>query len=323
MGNFKYNVELARREFEERGYIPLFDEYINSKSKLLAMTKEGYKFYMSIDNLKSGKNANPFSNKNEFYLENVQTLINNQGLDLTVIEKVFKDGKTYAKCKCNIHNIEFLTRAGDLRKGKGCKICGHKKGCDKQRLTLTEINNMLKEKTDTIEIISKEYINNAEPLECKCKICDFEFSRSWASLQKCYTCPNCIGSHGEKAIINYLEGNNIPYKYQYRFEDCKDKRTLPFDFYLPQYNLCIEYDGQLHYESARYIKDEEIMDMKLQKQQEHDNIKTNYCKDKNIKLLRIPYWEFDNIENILEDTLNKCSLLLFYNKFNMTIPSQA
>ena len=45
------------------------------------------------------------------------------------------------------------------------------------------------------------------------------------------------------------------------------------------------------------------MDYKLKKQQEHDKIKDNYCKDKNINLLRIPYWEFNNIENILKDTL--------------------
>ena len=304
MGNFKYNVELARREFEERGYIPLFDEYINSKSKLLAMTKEGYKFYMSLENLKSGKNANCFSNKNEFYLENIQQLIDNQNLDLIVIEKVFKDSKTYVKCRCNIHNNEFLTRAGDLRKGKGCKICGHKRGCDKQRLTLEEIKNILKEKTDTIEIISQEYINNTKDLRCRCKLCGSEFLRSWGNLQKFTMCPHCNGSYGEKEIINYFKKNDIPYEYQYRFEDCKDKRTLPFDFYLPQFNLCIEYDGQLHYESARYIKDEEIMDLKLQKQQEHDTMKTNYCMEKNIKLLRIPYWEFGNIEEILKNTLS-------------------
>ena len=90
MGNFKYNVESAKKEFINRGYIPLFNEYINSKTKLLAMTQEGYKFYMSLENLKSNKNANCFSNKNEFYLENIQQLINNQNLNLIALEKVIK-----------------------------------------------------------------------------------------------------------------------------------------------------------------------------------------------------------------------------------------
>lgn len=307
MGKFKYNLELAKEEFEKRGYIPLFSEYVSSKTKLLAKTKEGYKFLMSIDNLRNSKNANPFSYKNEFYLENVQTLINNKGLDLTALEKVFKDGRAQVKCKCNIHNNEFLTRVGDLKRGKGCKICGHIKTINTMRLTLEEVKAKLKEINDTIEIISEKYIDNTIKLQCKCKICGEEFNRSWGNLQQNNHCPHCVGSYGEKEIIKYFRNNNIPYEYQYRFEDCKDKRTLPFDFYLPQFNLAIEYDGQLHYESARYIKDEDIMNIKLQKQQEHDTIKTQYCKDNNIKLLRIPYWEFDNIEEILKNTILKCS----------------
>lgn len=309
MGKFKYDVELAKKEFVNRGYIPLFNEYINTKTKLLAMTQEGYKFYMSLENLKSGKNANCFSNKNEFYVENIQKLMDNKNLNLIALEKVVKldnNGKvtTYIKCKCPIHDYEFLTRAGDLRAGKGCKICGHEKTINKQRLTLEKVKLLLKEKNDNIEIISNEYIDNNTKLLCRCKKCNYEWYISWGNLQSLKTCPKCMGSHGEKEIINYFKKNNIPYKYQYRFDDCKDERTLPFDFYLPQYDLCIEYDGQLHYESARYIKDEDIMDYKLKKQQEHDKIKDNYCKDKNIKLLRIPYWEFNKIEKILKDTLS-------------------
>lgn len=308
MGNFKYNVELAKEEFIKRGYIPLFDKYINTKTKLLAMTQEGYKFYMSLENLKNNKNDNCFSNKNEFYLENIQQLINNQNLNLIALEKVVKldnnnKVKTFVKCKCSIHNNEFLTRAGDLRKGKGCKICGHVKGKNKQRLTLEDIKCKLKEKNDKIEIISNEYINNNTKLLCRCKTCGYEWYISWANLQSLSTCSQCMGSHGEKKIINYFKKNDIPYEYQYRFDDCKDERTLPFDFYLHQFNLCIEYDGQLHYETCRYSKNEEKMNLKLQKQQEHDKIKDNYCKNKNIKLLRIPYWEFNNIEQILKNTL--------------------
>lgn len=303
MGNFKYDVELAKKEFVNRGYIPLFNEYINTKTKLLAMTQEGYKFYMSLDNLKSGRNANCFSNNNPFYLENIQKLIDNKGLNLIAIEKVFKNSKTFVKCKCPIHDYEFLTRAGDLRDGKGCKICGHEKTINKQRLTLDEIKSMLKEYNNNIEIISNEYVNNNTKLTCKCKVCGHVWGVTWANLQRYKICPKCKGSYGEKKICNYLDNNQIDYEYQYTFKECKDTRVLPFDFYIPQYNLCIEYDGELHYESARYIKDEDIMDYKLKKQQEHDKIKDNYCKDKNINLLRIPYWEFNNIENILKDTL--------------------
>ena len=75
---------------------------------------------------------------------------------------------------------------------------------------------------------------------------------------------------------------------------------LPFDFYLPQYNCCIEYDGKQHYLYGGFGNDLlELMNIKYR-----DNIKTNYCQQNNIKLIRIPYWDFDNIEEILKQQLN-------------------
>lgn len=70
---------------------------------------------------------------------------------------------------------------------------------------------------------------------------------------------------------------------------------MPFDFYLPDYNTCIEYDGELHYKAVDYFGgDDALSNTKCR-----DEIKTQYCKENNIKLIRIPYWEFDNIEEIL------------------------
>ncbi|MCB2320474.1 hypothetical protein LGK98_06505 [Clostridium tagluense] len=65
---------------------------------------------------------------------------------------------------------------------------------------------------------------------------------------------------------------------------------------MPQYNTCIEYDGEMHYK-------ETTLGNKLKQQQLHDKIKNNYCKDNNINLIRIPYWEKNNIEQILKSAL--------------------
>ncbi len=54
-------------------------------------------------------------------------------------------------------------------------------------------------------------------------------------------------SHGEFYIKTILEENNIKFEPQYKFDNCKNKFKLPFDFYLPDYNMCIEYDGLQHY----------------------------------------------------------------------------
>ena len=115
----------------------------------------------------------------------------------------------------------------------------------------------------------------------------------------CDRCPKCSNSKsvGEEAVENYLIKNNISYIFQYRFPDCKDKRTLPFDFYLIDLNTCIEFDGQHHFEPI--YGEERFKTTKL-----HDNIKNQYCQDNNITLIRIPYWDGHNIDKILDKKIS-------------------
>lgn len=115
-------------------------------------------------------------------------------------------------------------------------------------------------------------------------------------------CPKCKSSKGELAVIKYLKENNVRYETQKRFNDCRDKLPLPFDFYLPEYNICIEYDGEQHTGGYRfYSKDVNIKKLELTKQ--HDKIKTDYCKQNDILLIRIPYTVKQNIESILAQFL--------------------
>lgn len=109
-------------------------------------------------------------------------------------------------------------------------------------------------------------------------------------------CPTCDESKGEKVIREYLENNNIEFIQEYRFDGCRYKNQLPFDFYIPNKNLIIEFDGIQHFEVRDYFGGEkEFEDTKIR-----DKIKNDYCKDNNINLLRIPYWELSNIEKILD-----------------------
>ena len=104
----------------------------------------------------------------------------------------------------------------------------------------------------------------------------------------------CIKSKGEQAVEKYLNEHNIIFETQKRFKDCVDKKPLPFDFYLPDYNLCIEFDREQHYQPKFG------MDGFLQTQK-HDKIKNEYCNMHNIDLLRIPYWEGSNSESIIKN----------------------
>ena len=107
-------------------------------------------------------------------------------------------------------------------------------------------------------------------------------------------CPICNKSNGEEEVERILNKYNIKYKYQQYFNDCRDKNPMPFDFYIKDYNTIIEFDGEQHFKIKFSMTENEFENIK-----KHDKIKTQYCKDNNIKLIRIPYWEFNNIENII------------------------
>lgn len=129
-------------------------------------------------------------------------------------------------------------------------------------------------------------------------------------------CPKCKESKGEKRIRIFFESNNIPYIKNKRFSDCKYKNPLPFDFYLEKLNLLIEFDGEQHTTGFRFYRKKNggsvIATTKKQKLkgleliEMRDSIKTEYCIEKNITLLRISYKDYENIEKIL----NKCVLNL-------------
>jgi hypothetical protein len=119
-----------------------------------------------------------------------------------------------------------------------------------------------------------------------------------------FRCPECQFSKGEKRISEWLLKNNIEYIAQKEFDGLLGLRNgkLSYDFFLPQYNLLIEYQGEQH---DYYIPNIHKTEQKFQRQQEHDLRKREYAKENNIKLLEIWYWDYGNIEEILELNLLK------------------
>lgn len=118
-------------------------------------------------------------------------------------------------------------------------------------------------------------------------------------------CPFCNKSKGENFIKSFLIKNNIKFQREKRFDDCYYKKKLPFDFYLKKENTIIEYDGEAHFMPVQFggIKMDKA-EKNFEEAKNRDVIKNLYCVTKNIKLIRIPYWEFENIEKILRKELN-------------------
>lgn len=113
----------------------------------------------------------------------------------------------------------------------------------------------------------------------------------------------CLTSYWNMYIQKFLENNKIEYKSEYIVYI--DDNYYRYDFYLPQYNLFIEYDGRQHYEPVRFYGDDEDAEYVFKRTQKHDKIKNRYCEENNINLLRIPYWETENIETIISNHLQR------------------
>ena len=114
----------------------------------------------------------------------------------------------------------------------------------------------------------------------------------------------CLNSYYNMYINQYLD--KIGVKHISEYSVCINEKRYRFDFYLPDYNLMIEYDGSQHFVVSRFHKDNKEKNLQdLKNIQEHDHIKNEYCKDNKINLLRIPYWDCENIETIIDDCLQR------------------
>lgn len=141
--------------------------------------------------------------------------------------------------------------------------------------------------------------------QCKCGRTFWRNFNLWKT-KKYHLCSLCSKNTSiyEIKVENFLINNNIEYIRQKRFKECKNKRSLPFDFYLSEYNICIEVDGEQHFDKNRIFAYNIDKEKDFELRNELDNIKTQYCKDNNIKLLRIPYWEFNKENTYQKSILN-------------------
>ena len=143
---------------------------------------------------------------------------------------------------------------------------------------------------------TKEKVNNRYKWRCRCD-CGNEILVTAHHLKDGNTMScGCQNSRGEKKIQSILSKINIKYIQQKTFEKCRNPKTnkiLFFDFYLPDYNTCIEYDGQQHFE---YTNIGWMTKEKFDRTKFCDEIKNNFCKNNDIRLIRIPYYDFDKID---------------------------
>lgn len=194
---------------------------------------------------------------------------------------------------CPIHG-EFEQTPKSHLNGGGCRKCGRQICGDETRLTTEEFIKKSKQAHGDKYGYSKSiYVNSRTKVTIICPE-HGEFEQNPKHHSSGVACPLCNESKGEREIRLFLEQNKIKYIPQYKFADCKNIKQLPFDFYLPDYNTCIEYNGSQH-----YILNEFFGEDSFKLIQKNDKIKMEYCQNNNIPLIIVKY-----DENVFE-RLNK------------------
>lgn len=307
----KYTEKEAEELLNREGYI-LKGKYVNMRDAVKMECPNHHIISMSMGNFEKGhrckycneedkhriaigfKDSNKKYNKGnkKYTLEEAKCILNEVNFEL--LDDEYNGIKSKVNIRCE-HGHEFNMRFDRARRGK-CPICSK----EKSFYSLDFIREYLKK--DDYILLSTKYEGIYSNIEIMCP--EGHAYTTTFNNYKNYNlrCPMCSGSLGERRVEKYLKNNNITYYYQYRYEDCKDKKALPFDFYLPDYNLIIEYDGEQHYDIKHSIDGEEGFWLNVY----HDAIKNSYCEDNNINLLRIPYWEYEDIEKLIKETL--CNL---------------
>lgn len=164
------------------------------------------------------------------------------------------------------------------------------------------INNL---PTDLCDKTLRQVEIRKDYLEFICGSCGNVFISKWNKIMNgnC-RCPICVNykSNLEHTVEQYLKENKIDYICQKCFDDCKNKRKLPFDFYLKDYNTVIEVQGQQHYyENRRFSQS-------LDERKRIDKIKKDYCIENNINYIEMPFWYINNknkkYKEIINDIIN-------------------
>lgn len=195
-------------------------------------------------------------------------------------------------------------------KGSGCKDCGFISGINKRKHNLEIfIQKAKKVHQDKYCYDKTIYLSDSEKLTITCKEHgDFlQVASSHLQGRGCPVCryvyqkprnPKQCVSKGENRILEILDELNLYYEYQYRISGF----SFVYDFYLPKYNLIIEYDGKQHFSEHSWGGKDSLLFI-----QQRDNDKTNLANERGYEFIRISYLNFNTISKILRKKLSQIS----------------
>ena len=284
--------------------------YINNSTKVKIVCPLHGEFEQTPNNHLNGKSCYEcgiikISKKNKLAQEEFIDMANKiHNFKFDYSNTNYLNSKTKIEIICPFHG-SFIQSPSDHLSKCGCPKCGFKSMVELRRKK-DEIHFELKAKRihgNTYDYSNVEYKSATKKIKIICKKHGEFLQTPNIHLDGC-GCPKCNESSGERKIRIFLENKQISFVQQKTFDECINTKTfkkLKFDFYLPEFNLCIEFDGRQHNQSVDKFGGEKELLNNIFK----DNIKNKYCDGSKNKpsLIRISYTQFNEIESILKKYL--------------------
>jgi len=248
--------------------------------------------------LKGGRCPNCYGNKakqktTEQFKKEVYELV---GDDYTILGE-YINRSTKIGIRHNSCGREYEVEPGNFLFRSRCIVCYH----NTLRLTAQEAASKVRSALGDGYRIVSEYVSLQHKTSLKHLDCGNVFKvRLTDVIQKKSSCPHCSQSSGEAYVASYLKAKGIPYEYHKKFDDLRDKAQLSYDFYLPDYNMFIEYQGTQHFFAKTFGGiSKEKAEQNLILQQYHDKLKKEYA-EANGYLLLTPTYKLDTYEMVIE-----------------------
>lgn len=310
----KYTIEEVKNIISSKGFELVSDKYNGNKSNIIIMDSDGYYYSVTFGNFKNSnyKKFDKVGISNPYTIKNINLWVILNTKPFILLSSIFEGDKKKLLWQCLKEGCGeiFEISWNSIINNRGCGYCdGKQVGSSNCLATLSP--ELASEWHPTLN-------SNLTPYQitrCSTKNvwwqCPQHLEHIWEVSVANRTskggtgCPICKNSKGEARINSYLNNVNINSFPEYSFPECKYKISLPFDSYLPTLNVCIEYQGEHHYLPVDFgNKGLEYAEQQFKERLIKDQIKRDYCKANNIRLIEIPYWDFDNIEEILDCELN-------------------
>lgn len=220
---------------------------------------------------------------------------------------------------CRLHGIFLVSPTNHLRREgpQGCPECGKQKTRNRNYAKAKSFEKIVEESKAIHGEHTYEYFRivknpgDRSRIELECSEHGIFCPTVANHLSHRTGCPKCKNSKGETAIREILSILSIPFLEQHRFDDCRgESKPLVFDFYLPGRHCLIEYQGEQHFKlTAFHGMAREKSEAAFARQQQYDQSKRIFCRDRNIPLIEIDYRELRRLSPaIISDLIENANI---------------